>query len=98
MERLTLRDVPGLRVGHVTDEEAVTGCTVLAPPAPRRGRVRGAPPGTAKTDLLAPGLAGRGGVHAICFPGGSAFGSRLRGTSCAGWPITYRVRAGGPGA
>src|SRR3990170_3326761 len=29
MERLTLRDVPGLRVGHVTDAEAVTGCTVV---------------------------------------------------------------------
>ena len=75
MERLTLRDVPGLRVGHVTDAEAMTGCTVvLAPDGAIAGvDVRGAAPGTRETDLLRPGsLVER--VHAICLAGGSAFG------------------------
>ncbi len=75
MERLTLRDVPGLGVGHATDEEGITGCTVVLA---RNGAVagvdvRGAAPGTRETDLLRPGsLVER--VHAICLAGGSAFG------------------------
>ena len=75
MEPLTLRDVPGLRVGHATDAEAVTGCTVvLAPDGAVAGvDVRGAAPGTRETDLLRPGsLVER--VHAVCLAGGSAFG------------------------
>ena len=75
MERLTLRDVPGLRVGHATDVDAVTGCTVvLATDGAIAGvDVRGAAPGTRETDLLRPGsLVER--VHAICLAGGSAFG------------------------
>lgn len=75
MEPLTLRDVPGLRVGHTTDAEAVTGCTVvLAPDGALAGvDVRGAAPGTRETDLLRPGsLVER--VHAVCLAGGSAFG------------------------
>ena len=75
MDELTLRDVPGLLVGHTTDVEAVTGCTVVIA---REGAiagvdVRGAAPGTRETDLLRPGsLVER--VHAICLAGGSAFG------------------------
>ena len=75
MEQLTLRDVPGLRVGHATDADAVTGCTVvLATDGAVAGvDVRGAAPGTRETDLLRPGsLVER--VHAICLAGGSAFG------------------------
>jgi L-aminopeptidase/D-esterase-like protein len=75
MEQRTLRDVPGLRVGHATDAEAVTGCTVvLAPGGAVAGvDVRGAAPGTRETDLLRPGsLVER--IHAICLAGGSAFG------------------------
>ncbi len=75
MERLTLRDVPGLRVGHATDAEAVTGCTVvLATDGAVAGvDVRGAAPGTRETDLLRPGsLVER--IHAVCLAGGSAFG------------------------
>src|SRR3990170_2710113 len=75
MERLTLRDVPGLRVGHATDADAVTGCTVvLASDGAIAGvDVRGAAPGTRETDLLRPGsLVQR--IHAICLAGGSAFG------------------------
>jgi L-aminopeptidase/D-esterase-like protein len=75
MEELTLRDVPGLQVGHATDTEAVTGCTVvLATDGAVAGAdVRGAAPGTRETDLLRPGsLVER--IHAVCLAGGSAFG------------------------
>lgn len=75
MEQLTLRDVSGLQVGHVTDAEAVTGCTVVLAPAGAVAGVdvRGAAPGTRETDLLRPGsLVER--IHAVCLAGGSAFG------------------------
>ena len=75
-ERLTLRDVPGLTVGHWTDVDRMTGCTVvLAPDSGAVGGVdvRGAAPGTRETDLLKPtALVER--VNAICLAGGSAFG------------------------
>jgi len=76
MERLTIRDVPGIRVGHWTDAEARTGCTVVL--APDAGMVagvdvRGSAPGTRETDLLRPtALVER--INAICLAGGSAFG------------------------
>jgi L-aminopeptidase/D-esterase-like protein len=76
MERLTIRDVPGIRVGHWTDAAARTGCTVVL--APDAGMVagvdvRGSAPGTRETDLLRPtALVER--VNAICLAGGSAFG------------------------
>jgi L-aminopeptidase/D-esterase-like protein len=73
---LTLRDVPGLRVGHWTDADRQTGCTVVL--APDAGAVagvdvRGSAPGTRETDLLKPtALVER--INAICLAGGSAFG------------------------
>jgi L-aminopeptidase/D-esterase-like protein len=76
VERLTLRDVPGIRVGHWTDEAAATGCTVVL--ATDEGAVagvdvRGSAPGTRETDLLRPtALVER--IHAVCLAGGSAFG------------------------
>ena len=76
MDRLTIRDVPGIRVGHWTDVERRTGCTVVL--AGDEGAVggvdvRGAAPGTRETDLLRPtALVER--VNAICLAGGSAFG------------------------
>jgi L-aminopeptidase/D-esterase-like protein len=72
---LTLRDVPGIRVGHWTDEVGLTGCTVvLADGGAVAGvDVRGSAPGTRETDLLRPtALVER--VDAICLAGGSAFG------------------------
>jgi L-aminopeptidase/D-esterase-like protein len=75
MAPLGLRDVPGLRVGHWTDADGVTGCTVvLALDGAVAGvDVRGAAPGTRETDLLRPGsLVER--IHAVCLAGGSAFG------------------------
>jgi L-aminopeptidase/D-esterase-like protein len=71
----SLTDVPGVRVGHWTDLQAGTGCTVvLCEPAAVAGvDVRGAAPGTRETDLLRPGsLVGR--VDAVLLTGGSAFG------------------------
>ncbi|MEO6578663.1 MAG: P1 family peptidase, partial [Candidatus Limnocylindria bacterium] len=74
--RLTIRDVPGIRVGHWTDATARTGCTVVL--ADDDGMVagvdvRGSAPGTRETDLLRPtALVER--IHAICLAGGSAFG------------------------
>ncbi len=76
MHRLTIRDVPGIRVGHWTDATARTGCTVIL--ADDAGMVagvdvRGSAPGTRETDLLRPtALVQR--IHAICLSGGSAFG------------------------
>ena len=75
-ENATLTAVPGIRVGHWTDADAGTGCSViLLPPegAVAGVEVRGAAPGTRETDLLRSGtLVER--VHAILLGGGSAFG------------------------
>ncbi len=73
--KLTLRDVPGIRVGHATDEAGRTGCTVVLTPdgAVAGVDVRGSAPGTRETDLLRPSaLVDR--VHGLCLAGGSAFG------------------------
>jgi L-aminopeptidase/D-esterase-like protein len=70
-----LTDVPGLKVGHWTNLEAATGCTVvLCPDGAVAGvDVRGTAPGTRETDLLNPiCLVER--VQAILLSGGSAFG------------------------
>ena len=76
MERLTIRDVPGIRVGHWTDAAARTGCTVVLCPdggAVAGVDVRGSAPGTRETDLLAP-TAVVDRINAVCLAGGSAFG------------------------
>jgi L-aminopeptidase/D-esterase-like protein len=67
--------VQGIRVGHVTDVEGATGCTVvLAPPGTiGSGEVRGGAPGTRETDLLRPGMLVEE-VNAFLLTGGSAFG------------------------
>ena len=76
VEHLTLRDVPGLRVGHWTDPIGLTGCTVVLAPddgAVAGVDVRGSAPGTRETDLLRPtALVER--INAVCLAGGSAFG------------------------
>lgn len=68
-------DVPGVRVGHDTLIEAITGCTVIVfdPPALGAVDVRGGAPATRETDLLSP-LCMMREVHAITLSGGSAFG------------------------
>lgn len=71
----TLTAVPGVRVGHWTDLEAATGCTVVVLPSPNvtTVEVRGSAPGTRETDLLAPGMRVTE-VQALLLTGGSAFG------------------------
>jgi L-aminopeptidase/D-esterase-like protein len=70
-----ITDIPGLRVGHDTNLEAATGCTVILCDWPAIGGVdvRGGAPGTRETDLLQP-HAMMQAVHAILLTGGSAYG------------------------
>lgn len=71
-----ITDVPGLLVGHTTNQELGTGCTVVL--APKEGMraaafLRGRASGTRELDALSPHhLVSR--VHAIFLTGGSAFG------------------------
>lgn len=71
----TLTAVPGIRVGHITDLDAITGCTVIICPDGTVGGVdqRGGAPGTRETDLLRPMHLVQT-VTAIMLSGGSAFG------------------------
>jgi L-aminopeptidase/D-esterase-like protein len=68
-------DVPGVRAGHATDREGLTGCTavVFDGPAVVGVDVRGSAPGTRETDRLAPTASVRD-THALLLTGGSAFG------------------------
>lgn len=70
-----ITDIPGLRVGHASNEEACTGCTVILCEAGAVGGVdqRGGAPGTRETDALHP-LHLVQQVHAVVLSGGSAFG------------------------
>lgn len=67
--------VKGIRVGHHTDNEALTGCTVILcePSAVGAVDVRGSAPGTRETDALALGNLVEE-VHAVVLAGGSAYG------------------------
>ncbi|MCJ7718003.1 MAG: P1 family peptidase [Anaerolineales bacterium] len=70
-----LTSVPGFKVGHAQDMDALTGCTVILCPPNTVGGVdqRGGAPGTRETDLLHPmHLVNQ--VTAILLTGGSAFG------------------------
>lgn len=70
-----ITDVEGIEVGHWTDLEAATGCTVVLC---RQGAVggvdvRGSAPGTRETDLMRPiNLVQQ--AHAVLLTGGSAYG------------------------
>jgi L-aminopeptidase/D-esterase-like protein len=68
-------DVAGIRIGHDTQAEGATGCTVILCERPAVGAVdvRGGAPATRETDLLAPTCMMQE-VHAIVLSGGSAFG------------------------
>ena len=70
-----LTAIPGMKVGHYTNLDAATGCTVVLCEAGAVGGVdvRGGAPGTRGTDLLRPtSLVWE--VHGIVLSGGSAFG------------------------
>jgi len=69
-------DLPeGVLIGHWTDREAWTGCTVVLLPegSVASCEVRGGAPGTRETDGLSPAATGAG-ANAILFTGGSSFG------------------------
>lgn len=71
----TLTSIPGIQVGHWTNLDAATGCTVILCPegAVAGVDVRGGAPGTRETDLLNPTCM-VDKVHAIYLGGGSAYG------------------------
>ena len=70
-----ITDVPGLSAGHAGDAAAGTGVTLLLCDAftPAAVDVRGGGPATREVEVLAPGGL-VGGLHALCFSGGSVFG------------------------
>jgi len=65
----------GFRIGHWTDPDGRTGCTVVIPPPGARGGVdiRGGGTGTREIETLSP-LANAEGPTAVLLTGGSAFG------------------------
>lgn len=70
-----LTDIPGIRVGHVSDFDAITGCTAILCEQGAVGGVdiRGSASGTEDTPSLDP-LHVDETVHGILLAGGSAFG------------------------
>jgi L-aminopeptidase/D-esterase-like protein len=70
-----LTEISGIRVGHVSDYEALTGCTVILcePGAVGGVDIRGSASGTEDTPALDPGHVDAQ-VHGILLAGGSAFG------------------------
>ncbi len=70
-----ITEIPGVAVGHWSDQSALTGCTVvlLPPGTVASGEVRGGAPGTREWALLDPG-ASVNRIDAVVLTGGSAFG------------------------
>ncbi len=70
-----LTDIEGIRVGHASDFEALTGCTVVLCEggAVAGCDVRGSATGTEEFDLMNP-LHVTDRIHAVVLAGGSAFG------------------------
>ena len=75
-----LTAIPGFRVGHGSNAEACTGCTVVLCPDQTVGGVdiRGSASGTREMDPLSP-LHLVPYVHAVLLAGGSAFGLEAAG-------------------
>lgn len=70
-----LTDIAGIRVGHASDYEALTGCTVILceKGAVAGADIRGGATGTEEMDVMSPfHIAPH--VHAVVLAGGSAFG------------------------
>lgn len=71
----SITDVEAIKVGHASDTEAVTGCTVILFDKPALGAVdmRGGGTSTRQIDpLLSHNTFGK--IHGVLFTGGSAFG------------------------
>ena len=72
---ISITDIEGIRVGHASDFEAVTGCTVILFDKPAMGAIdlRGGGTSTRQIDsLLSHNTFGK--IHAILLAGGSAYG------------------------
>ncbi len=95
-----ITDVPGLSVGHATDERARTGVTTLlcADQWVAGVDVRGGGPGVRESEALAPeNLVG--GLHALVLAGGSVFGlAAADGVAAAlsARGVGLRLRPGSP--
>lgn len=75
MQEIQFTDIDGIKVGHASNLEAGTGCTVIIceEGATPGVDVRGGSPGTRETDLIDPqNLVDK--IHAVMLAGGSAFG------------------------
>src|SRR6185312_15560036 len=70
-----LTDIPGILVGHASDYDGLTGCTVILCErgAVAGGDIRVSATGTEEWDVLNP-LHITGQIHAVSLAGGSAFG------------------------
>lgn len=70
-----LTDIPGIRIGHVTDYDGLTGCTVVLCEggAVAGGDIRGSATGTEEWDVLNP-LHVTDRIHAVTLAGRSVFG------------------------
>jgi len=70
-----ITDVEGIKIGHYTNREGITGCTVVLCEGGAVGGVdvRGSAPGTRETDLMRPVKLVQE-VHAVLLTGGSAYG------------------------
>ena len=55
-QEATFDDVPAFGIGHYTNDDALSGCTVIVAPEGAAGSVdvRGGGPATRETDLLEP--------------------------------------------
>jgi len=72
---ISITDIEGIRVGHASDFEAVTGCTVILFDKPALGAIdlRGGGTSTRQIDsLLSHNTFGK--IHAVLLTGGSAYG------------------------
>lgn len=72
---LPITSIEGFCMGHATNLEAGTGCTVIVAPRGAAGGVdvRGGAPASRETDLLRPENTVEA-IHAVCLSGGSAYG------------------------
>src|SRR5258707_12736875 len=70
-----LTDIPGILVGHASDYDGLTGCTVVLceAGAVAGGDIRGSATGTEEWDVLSP-MHLTDKIHGVAFAGRSAFG------------------------
>lgn len=70
-----LTDIPGILVGHASDYDGLTGCTVVLyeQGAVAGGDIRGSATGVDEWDVLSP-MHVTQRIHGVVFSGGSAFG------------------------